>query len=204
MIGETIQNRNKLLLHVCCAPCSSHVLEMLAETYDITVFFYNPNITEREEYKKRIAELRRFVQEAPFAKNVDIVEGDYEPERFFEMAKGLESEPERGARCYKCYALRMKKAALYAKAHGFDLFTTTLSISPHKNAAWLNEIGEALSREIGVEYLYSDFKKKNGYARSIELSREYNLYRQDYCGCVYSKAEAERRRCEKERNIREK
>lgn len=204
MIGETIQNRNKLLLHVCCAPCSSHVLEMLAETYDITVFFYNPNITEREEYKKRIAELRRFVQEAPFAKNVDIVEGDYEPERFFEMAKGLESEPERGARCYKCYALRMKKAALYTKAHGFDLFTTTLSISPHKNAAWLNEIGEALSREIGVEYLYSDFKKKNGYARSIELSREYNLYRQDYCGCVYSKAEAEKRRCEKERNIREK
>lgn len=204
MIGETIQNRNKLLLHVCCAPCSSHVLEMLAETYDITVFFYNPNITEREEYKKRIAELRRFVQEAPFAKNVDIVEGDYEPERFFEMAKGLESEPERGARCYKCYALRMKEAALYAKAHGFDLFTTTLSISPHKNAAWLNEIGEALSRELGVEYLYSDFKKKNGYARSIELSKEYNLYRQDYCGCVYSKAEAEKRRCEKERNIREK
>ena len=204
MIGETIQNRNKLLLHVCCAPCSSHVLEMLAETYDITVFFYNPNITEREEYKKRIAELRRFVQEAPFAKNADIVEGDYEPERFFEMAKGLESEPERGARCYKCYALRMKEAALYAKAHGFDLFTTTLSISPHKNAAWLNEIGEALSRELGVDYLYSDFKKKNGYARSIELSREYNLYRQDYCGCVYSKAEAEKRRCEKERNNREK
>lgn len=177
---------------------------MLAETYDITVFFYNPNITEREEYKKRIAELRRFVQEAPFAKNADIVEGDYEPERFFEMAKGLESEPERGARCYKCYALRMKEAALYAKAHGFDLFTTTLSISPHKNAAWLNEIGEALSRELGVDYLYSDFKKKNGYARSIELSREYNLYRQDYCGCVYSKAEAEKRRCEKERNNREK
>lgn len=204
MIGETIQNRNKLLLHVCCAPCSSHVLEMLAETYDITVFFYNPNITEREEYQKRIAELRRFVQEAPFAKNADIVEGDYEPERFFEMAKGLESEPERGARCYKCYALRMKEAALYAKAHGFDLFTTTLSISPHKNAAWLNEIGEALSRELGVDYLYSDFKKKNGYARSIELSREYNLYRQDYCGCVYSKAEAEKRRCEKERNNREK
>ncbi len=201
MIDETMHNKNKLLLHVCCAPCSSHVLELLAEEYDITVFFYNPNITEQEEYKKRIAELRRFVKEAPFARHVSVVEGDYEPELFFDMAKGLETEPERGARCYKCYALRMKKAAWYAKKYGFDLFTTTLSISPHKNAAWLNEIGESLSRELGVRYLYSDFKKKNGYARSIELSREYNLYRQNYCGCVYSKEEAEKRRYERERNI---
>lgn len=204
MIDGTLQNRNKLLLHVCCAPCSSHVLELLAEVYNITVFFYNPNITEREEYLKRIAELRRFVKEAPFAKHVSVVEGNYEPALFFDMAKGLEEEPERGARCYKCYALRMREAALYAKEHGFDLFTTTLSISPHKNAGWLNEIGEALSREIGVEYLYSDFKKKNGYARSIQLSKEYNLYRQDYCGCIYSRAEAEKRRHEKEKNDMEK
>jgi hypothetical protein len=177
----------RLLLHVCCAPCSSHVLETLENLYEITAYFYNPNITENREYVKRISELKRFVSEAEFAKNVKVAEGEYEPQRFFEMSKGLEDEPERGRRCYKCYELRMRRAAEYAKENGYDIFTTTLSISPHKNAAWLNEIGERLSSEIGIEYLYSDFKKKNGYARSIELSREYNLYRQNYCGCIYSR-----------------
>ena len=194
MTGLFVQNRQKLLLHVCCAPCSSHVLELLNEAYDITAFFYNPNITLQEEYQKRMEELRRFVGEAPFAKTVTVVDGEYAPELFFEMSEGLENEPERGSRCYKCYELRMRRSAEYAKEHGYDIFTTTLSISPHKNAAWLNEIGERLSKEIGIEYLYSDFKKKNGYSRSIQLSKEYNLYRQDYCGCIYSKKDAEIRR----------
>lgn len=180
------EKKEKLLLHVCCAPCSSHVLELLEQQYEITAFFYNPNITEKEEYEKRVAELRRFTGEAPFAHDVTVQEGAYEPALFFEMARGLEKEPERGKRCYKCYELRMREAAAYAKAHGFDLFTTTLSISPHKNAAWINEIGERLADEFEIGYLYSDFKKKNGYARSIELSKEYDLYRQNYCGCIFS------------------
>lgn len=179
----------KMLLHVCCAPCSSHVLETLEGQFEITAYFYNPNITEKDEYVKRINELNRFVGEASFTGNVKVVDGDYEPELFFDMAKGLEGEPERGSRCYKCYELRMRKTAEYAKGNGYDIFTTTLSISPHKNAEWINEIGKRLSDEIGIDYLYSDFKKKNGYARSIELSREYKLYRQNFCGCIYSRRE---------------
>ena len=186
-------NKKKLLLHVCCAPCSSYVLELLENEYEITVFFYNPNITESDEYNKRVQELKRFVNEAPFAHDVKIIEGSYLPEVFFDMSKGLENEPEKGKRCYECYKLRLRETAKFAKANGYDLFTTTLSISPHKNAAWLNEIGKELSDELDIDYLYSDFKKKNGYKRSIELSREYNLYRQNYCGCVYSKKAAQNR-----------
>lgn len=193
-MDETMKKSSKLLLHVCCAPCSSHVLETLENEYEITAFFYNPNITEESEYQKRIEELNRFVGEAPFAQNVVVEEGPYEPNLFFDMSKGLEEEPERGSRCYKCYEMRLRESAKYAKEHGYDLFTTTLSISPHKNAAWLNEIGMRLAEEYGIDYLYSDFKKKNGYARSIQLSKEYNLYRQNYCGCIYSKAEAEKYR----------
>lgn len=188
------QNKKKILLHVCCAPCSSHVLQLLEEEYNITVFFYNPNITAEEEYIKRIEELKRFVDVAPFTKDVIIEEGTYDPDEFFAMSEGLENEPERGSRCYKCYEMRMRETALYAKEKGYDIFTTTLSISPHKNAAWLNEIGQRLSEEIGVEYLYSDFKKKDGYSNSIRLSKEYGLYRQDYCGCIYSKRQAEERK----------
>lgn len=184
------QNKQKMLLHVCCAPCSSYVLEYLYSQYDITAYFYNPNITEVEEYTKRIKELNRFVVEAPFARDVKVVDGIFDPESFIDMSKGLENEPERGKRCYECYKLRLTRSAIYAKEHGFDLFTTTLSISPHKNAAWLNEIGEALAKEYDIEYLYSDFKKKNGYHRSIELSHEYGLYRQNYCGCEFSKKQA--------------
>ncbi len=135
--------------------------------------------------------MKRFTQEAEFARNVVVCDGAYEPEKFYAIAKGLEKEPERGRRCYKCYELRLEETARYAKEHGFDIFTTTLSISPHKNAAWLNEIGERMAEKYGVAYLYSDFKKKNGYAHSIELSREYHLYRQDYCGCIYSRLERE-------------
>lgn len=189
----TLQNKEKLLLHACCAPCSSHVLETLAGMYDITIFYYNPNITESGEYYKRIEELESFVKAAPFARGVTVLRGKYEPERFFAMSKGLEHEPERGKRCYLCYELRLRETAAYALREGYDLFTTTLSISPYKNAAWLNEIGERVSSELGISYLYSDFKKKNGYARSIELSKEYGLYRQDYCGCIFSREEREKR-----------
>lgn len=191
----------KLLLHACCAPCSTHCLEVLAAYFDITVYFYNPNIDEFEEYKKRLEELERLKKEADFAKNIKIVDGSFEPDLFYEMAKGREDLPERGLRCYDCYELRLRKTAEYALKEGFDYFSTTLSISPYKNAQWLNEIGIKLENEMMQEYeqkncedikkypifLFSDFKKKNGYKRSIELSEEYGLYRQDYCGCIFSK-----------------
>lgn len=188
--------REKLLLHVCCAPCSSRVLEVLIQQFDITVYFYNPNITDSEEYFKRYNELQRFLGEAHFASGVKCIDGGYDSKMFFEMSKGLEKEPEKGVRCYKCYQLRMEAAAKYAKANGFDLFTTSLSISPHKNAVWINEIGEMCKDIYGIGYLYSDFKKKNGYVRSIELSKEYGLYRQDYCGCVFSKEQREKQKAD--------
>ena len=190
---EGKMEKEKLLLHACCAPCSSYVLEYLEGRYDITVFYYNPNITEVTEYEKRVNEITRFINEAPFAKEVKFDEGKYEPELFFYFSKCLAHEPERGKRCYKCYELRLDETARYAKENGFDLFTTTLSISPHKNAEWLNEIGVRLSEKYEMDYLYSNFKKNNGYSRSIELSKEYNLYRQNYCGCIYSKAESIKR-----------
>lgn len=187
-MNNTIK-KDRLLLHVCCAPCSSHVLEILSEQYDITVYFYNPNITDEAEYIKRFSELQRFVREAPFARQVNVVDGGYASDLFFEMSKGLEEAPERGPRCYKCYEMRMDAAAKYAKENEYDIFTTSLSISPHKNATWINEIGMRIGEKYEIDYMYSDFKKKNGYARSIELSKEYGLYRQDYCGCIFSKRE---------------
>lgn len=177
----------KLLLHACCAPCSSAVLERLGNYFEISIFYYNPNITDFEEYKKRIEEIKKLISILKCDYKVSLIEGKYEPNLFFDMAKGLELEPERGRRCFKCYELRLKETARIAEKLGFLLFTTTLTLSPHKNAKWINEIGEELNKEFDTTYLYSDFKKKNGYKRSIELSREYNLYRQDYCGCIYSK-----------------
>ncbi len=176
-----------LFLHACCAPCSSYVLEYLSEYFAITVFYYNPNISSKNEYIKRINELKRLIIEMPLKNPVKFEEGEYDPQIFFDMAKGFENAPEGGERCYKCYELRMREAARQAAFHHYDYFTTTLSISPHKNAAWINEIGERLALEFGVIHLPSDFKKRNGYKRSIELSAEYGLYRQDYCGCIYSK-----------------
>ncbi len=184
---ESHSKRPKLLLHACCAPCSSYVLEYLNEHFDITVFFYNPNITEKAEYDKRAEEIRRFIDEFPHKNRIKLLYGDYLPEKFIEISKGLEHLPEGGKRCFKCYNLRLNETAITAKENGFDFFTTTLSISPHKNAQVLNEIGHTLSEKHGISYLYSDFKKKNGYKRSCELSVTYNLYRQDYCGCIYSK-----------------
>ena len=178
---------SNLLLHACCAPCSSAVLERLGNYFHITIFFYNPNITEEVEYNKRLDEIKKFIKKFKIKYPINIIEGNYEPKKFFDIAKDLENEKERGKRCYKCYNLRLEETAKIASNLNFDYFTTTLSLSPHKNSAWINEIGENLDKLYQANYLYSDFKKKNGYKRSIELSKEYELYRQDYCGCIYSK-----------------
>ena len=191
----------RLLLHICCAPCSSYVLEYLSEYFDITLFFYNPNITSKNEYNYRIDEAKRLIAEMPLMGKVDFIPARYDVSEFFAIAKGFENEPEGGERCFRCYELRLRETALFAVENGFDYFTTTLSISPYKNAEKLNSIGEALSEEYGVKYLYSDFKKKNGYKRSIELSQIYNLYRQDYCGCIYSEAEMKRRKTNENNDI---
>ena len=191
---EQEQKVPTLLLHSCCAPCSSYCLEYLANYFKITIFYYNPNISLEEEYKKRVEEQKRLIASLSVKYPVDFMEGRYDTERFYEISKGLEQEPEGGARCFLCYRLRLEEAVKAAKEGKFDYVTTTLSISPHKNAAKLNEIGEELGELYQVQYLPSDFKKKNGYKRSIELSKEYGLYRQDYCGCIYSKQEAERTR----------
>ncbi len=175
-----------LLLHSCCAPCSSYVLEYLSNYFKITVFYYNPNIYPESEYTKRILEQQTLLSQMKTCHPVTFMAGNYDSDRFYEMAKGLEHVAEGGERCFKCYELRLREAAEVARKCGFDYFATTLSISPLKNAAKLNEIGMRLAKEYGVDYLPSDFKKKNGYKRSIELSKKYGLYRQDYCGCEFS------------------
>lgn len=176
----------KLLLHSCCAPCSSYVLEYLSDYFEITVFYYNPNIFPESEYTKRILEQQMLIRDMKFRYPVSFIAGNYERERFYEIARGLEHLKEGGERCFKCYEIRLEEAAKIAKEIEYDYFTTSLSISPMKNAEKLNEIGTKLAAKYGVEYLQSDFKKKNGYKRSIELSKEYGLYRQDYCGCEFS------------------
>jgi len=178
-----------LLLHSCCAPCSSYVLEYLSQYFKISVFFYNPNIYPMEEYSRRVAEQKGLISALKVKNEIRFIEGRYDTENFYNISKGLEEEKEGGTRCFKCYELRLKEAAIIAEEEGYDYFTTTLSISPYKNAQKLNEIGGKLAEEYNMKYLYSDFKKKEGYKRSIELSNEYNLYRQDYCGCVFSKNE---------------
>jgi len=189
---EVLQRQGRvprLLLHSCCAPCSSYVLEYLSRYFEITVFYYNPNIYPPEEFGKRVEEQKRLIAQLPAEYPISFLDGPYEPERFYEMARGLEQVPEGGERCFKCYRLRLTETAEMARAGKYDYFTTTLSISPLKNAEKLNEIGGQLAKDYGVDYLYSDFKKRNGYKRSTELSREYGLYRQDYCGCVFSMRE---------------
>ena len=182
----------RLFLHSCCAPCSSYVLEYLSDYFQITDFFYNPNIEPREEYRFREEELMRLISEMKPRYPIDFLPGWYDPSIFHRAVKGLESLPEGGERCFICYRLRMEEAAKLAAAGGYDYFTTTLSISPLKNAEKINEIGQELEKEYGVRHLPSDFKKKNGYLRSVQLSQEHQLYRQDFCGCVYSKAQRER------------
>ncbi len=187
---KTVASTNtkpSLLLHACCAPCSSYVLEYLNEHFNITLCFYNPNIAPEEEYLFRANELKRLVSEMGLETKVNILIPEYTPSDFEVIAKGKEEQPERGSRCTDCYYLRLKKTFEIAEKRAFNFFSTTLSISPHKDADRINGIGEKLAESSSVKWLYSDFKKKNGYKRSIELSQKYNLYRQNYCGCVYSK-----------------
>ena len=184
---ESIEEGTKLLLHACCAPCSSAVLEKLADFFEITIYYYNPNISDKKEYHKRVNELRRFISEFNTKYDVKLLEGEYEPEKYDEIVKGMEDLPEKSKRCYYCYEMRIKDTARVAEKLNYPYFTTTLSLSPHKNANWINKIGKEQEKEFETTFLYSDFKKEEGYKRSIELSKEYNLYRQDYCGCIYSK-----------------
>ncbi len=178
-----------LLLHVCCAPCSSYCLEYLSRYFDITVYYYNPNISIKEEYEYRLSEEKRFISLKEFSRPVALTESEYRPEDFFAAVKGLEREPEGGLRCRACFRLRLEATAKKARELGFDCFTTTLTISPLKDAALLNELGAQAGEKYGVPWLCSDFKKREGYKRSIELSREFDLYRQNYCGCVFSRSE---------------
>ena len=200
LMEEQIKNMNEgstLLMHACCAPCSSACLERLGNYFDISILYYNPNITDKDEYLKRVEEIKKFISGYKTKYPIKLIEGRYDPKEFFEIAKGLEDEPERGKRCFKCYKLRLEETAKVAEEKEFDYFCTTLTLSPYKNATWLNEIGEELNNDYNSTYLYSDFKKKNGYKRSIELSKEFDLYRQDYCGCVYSlRDEIERKKKE--------
>jgi len=188
---ECSVNKPSLLLHACCAPCSSYVLEYLSDYFEITLFYYNPNIVKLEEFDKRVKELYKLLGLNGLEDRVKVIVPEYNNNEFYETIKGYENEPERGRRCYKCYELRLRKTAEFAGNNGFDYFCTTLSISPHKNAEWLNEIGERLGKEYNCSYLVSDFKKKGGYLKSIELSKEYDLYRQNYCGCVFSRVDEE-------------
>ena len=188
----------RLLLHACCAPCSSAVLEYLSQYFAITLLYYNPNIAPLEEYQKREAELRRLVSQMKFTHPVELLPCQYDGQAFVQAARGLEGEPEGGKRCEACSRLRLRYAAQEAARLRFDYYTTTLSISPMKNAPLLNQLGEEIGREFGVAHLPSDFKKKDGYKRSVQLSKEYDLYRQDYCGCAFSKAQRQREKEERE------
>ena len=188
----------RLLLHACCAPCSSAVLEYLSQYFAITLLYYNPNIAPLEEYQKREAELRRLVSQMKFIHPVELLPCQYDGQAFVQAARGLEGEPEGGKRCEACFRLRLRYAAQEAARLRFDYYTTTLSISPMKNALLLNQLGEEIGREFGVAHLPSDFKKKDGYKRSVQLSKEYDLYRQDYCGCAFSKAQRQREKEERE------
>lgn len=184
--------RPLLVLHSCCAPCSSAVLERLHEAFELVVFYYNPNISPEAEFRHRAEEQKRLVEEMPLSADVRVVEGEYDPQRFYELVRGHEEDPEGGERCGICFEMRLRKTADYALSIGAEYFTTTLSISPLKNSQRLNELGSAIAGEYGLKYLVSDFKKKDGYRRSCVLSEAHGLYRQDFCGCVFSRLERER------------
>ncbi len=188
-ILNSLTEKKRLLLHACCAPCSSYTLERLSKYFDITIYYYNPNIHPKNEYMRRLNELKKFINEYPHDNLIELIEVNYDPNEYFDAVKGLESLGEMSKRCYECYKLRMENSIKYAKDNNYDYFTTTLSISPYKKSDWINEIGLYLENKYNIKYLFSDLKKKNGYKRSLELSKQYNLYRQDYCGCIYSKKE---------------
>lgn len=195
-IIASIEGRPKLLLHACCAPCSSAVLELLDRYFEVTVFYYNPNIAPDEEYNRRRQELECFLKKTGYP-HIALIEPEYDPAEFYAAVKGLEQEPEKGERCTECYKLRLEKAGKYAAENGFLWFTTTLSVSPVKDPVRINSIGSEVAEKYGVSFLTSEFRKRDGYKRSLELSREYGLYRQDYCGCIFSKQEREKRQREK-------
>jgi len=178
-----VSERKRLLLHTCCAPCASHVIEVLTADYDISLLFYNPNIEPVEEFLKRKEELCSLLSKMPSARHVRLLDSEYDNEAFSAVAEGLRAKPEGGARCANCFKLRLTESARFAKSHGFEFFATTLTVSPHKNASLINEIGEKLSSSVGVDYISSDFKKQGGYQRSTLLSKQYGIYRQNYCGC---------------------
>ncbi len=184
MFLSNLTYKPRLLLHSCCGPCSTSVLELLCKYFYVDVFYYNPNIYPEFEYKKRMKEQERLID--LLGNDICFIEGDYDTYKYYASVSGLEEEIEGGKRCYKCIELRMREACLYAKRNNYDFFTTTLSVSPHKNSKMINDIGNVLEKEYSMPYLYSDFKKRDGYKRSILLSSEYNLYRQNYCGCKYS------------------
>ena len=186
-ILNNLDGKKKLLLHSCCGPCSSYVISYLTNYFDITIFYYNPNIYPYDEYLKRKQEQIKLINEIDCSNNLDIMDCDYDNDLYEKCIIGLENEPERGNRCMVCYNLRMEKTAKMAKECNYDYFCTTLSVSPYKNSEWINKIGEKLQNKYNINWLYSDFKKKDGYKQSILLSKKYNLYRQDYCGCIYSK-----------------
>lgn len=186
-ILNNLDGKKRLLLHSCCGPCSSYVITYLTRYFDITILYYNPNIYPYDEYLKRKNEQIKLISEIDKVNELDILDCDYDNDTYNEKIKGLENEPERGNRCRVCYRMRIEKAAEEAKKLGYDYFCSTLSVSPYKNAEWINEFGKEMEEKYGVKWLYSDFKKKNGYKESIQLSNKYNLYRQDYCGCIYSK-----------------
>ena len=176
----------RLLLHSCCAPCSSYVLSYLTDYFNIVLFYYNPNISPFDEYKKRVEEQKRLIKEMPLKNSIEFVEGNYDSERFFTLVKGLECESEGGDRCTICYRMRLQESFKAAKEHNCDYFTTTLSVSPHKSAEKINKLGLEIALSGDVKFLFSDFKKNDGYKKSIQLSKEYGLYRQNYCGCIFS------------------
>ncbi|NLJ96818.1 MAG: epoxyqueuosine reductase QueH [Clostridiales bacterium] len=194
IINASLETPPRLLIHSCCAPCSSYVLEYLSNYFAITIFYYNPNIFPEDEYVRRAKEQEQLIKSMTLKHPVTYIQGDYEPKKYYELVKGHEDDEEGGNRCFLCYSMRLEEAAKLAKEGGFDYFTTTLTISPHKNANKLNEIGKELGNIYKTSFLPSDFKKRNGYKRSIELSKEYGLYRQDYCGCVFSKNAREQNR----------
>lgn len=190
---ESIEGTPKLLLHSCCGPCSSYILEYLTEYFEIFLLYYNPNIYPEKEYWRRLEEQKDVIGKIEKANPIHMIEGEFEPKDFYDSVKGLEDSGEGSERCFSCYRFRLEEAAKKGKEKGCDYFTTTLSISPYKNASKLNEIGQVMEEKYNIKYLYSDFKKKGGYQRSLELSRDYDLYRQDYCGCVFSKKERDER-----------
>ena len=183
---EKLDGKKRLLLHSCCAPCSSWVITFLTKYFDITILYYNPNISPVEEYNKRKKEQIRLIKEIDKVNKIDILDCDYDNDIYEEKIKGYENCPERGARCTICFDLRLRKTAELAKENKYDYFCSTLTVSPYKNSNLINQIGEKIGKEYNINWLYSDFKKQNGYKNSIELSKKYNLYRQDYCGCIYS------------------